>query len=281
MGRLLTDKQAMTVVVLLCLFFVALTCPALAKEERAAAGPVIQGNADDDTPAAENGDANDEDWLAEEQMTPVADPLEPLNRFFFQFNDRLYFWVLKPTATLYSHLVAKTFRIGIRNAFANLLAPARVVNNVLQGKMGNAGVELQRFLLNSTIGVVGLADVAKNEFKLPAKDEDLGQTFGFYGAGPGLYINWPVLGPSNFRDSIGKVGDAFLDPLNYLADNIYVRAAIYGGEQVNYTSLTLGDYELFTKTAIDPYAAVRDAYQQFRQGRIEDKNEQKEGPLHQ
>jgi phospholipid-binding lipoprotein MlaA len=280
MARMPAVKQAMTIIIVtLWLFFGVLICPTMAMEERAAAGPAIQDSTvADDSPTAENADRSDEDWLDEEQVS-LADPLEPLNRVFFHFNDRLYFWVLKPTATLYSHLLAKNIRICIRNVFANLLAPARVVNNVLQGKMENANVELQRFLLNSTIGVVGLADVAKNEFKLRTRDEDLGQTLGFYGAGPVLYINWPVLGPSNVRDSIGKLGDAFLDPLNYLAGNIYVRAAIYGGEKVNSTSLTLGDYELFKETALDPYAAVRDAYEQFRQGRIEDKNEQKEGPL--
>jgi len=275
MGRLLADKQFMTILVKLCLFCVILACPALAQEARDVAD---EATIQDSATAIENGDWTDEDWLEEEQVR-VADPLEPVNRLFFHFNDRLYFWVLKPTATLYSHFVAKDLRICIRNVFANLLAPVRVVNNVLQGKMGNAGVELQRFVLNSTIGVVGLADVAKNEFKLRARDEDLGQTLGFYGAGPGLYINWPILGPSNVRDSIGRLGDAFLDPLNYLAGNIYVRAAIYGGERVNYTSLTLGDYELFKETVIDPYTALRDAYQQFRQGRIEDKNTQKENPI--
>jgi len=275
MGWLRADKQFVTIIVTLCLFCVILVCPALAQEKRDIDDNVAIR---DSAAATEHGDLSDEDWLDEEQVS-VADPLEPVNRFFFHFNDRLYFWVLKPTATLYSHVVAKDIRICIRNAFANLLAPVRVVNNVLQGKMGNAGVELQRFLLNSTIGVVGLADVAKNEFNLRPKDEDLGQTLGFYGAGAGLYINWPILGPSNVRDSIGRLGDAFLDPLNYLAGNIYVRAAIYGGERVNDTSLTLGDYELFKETTIDPYTALRDAYQQFRQGRIEDKNAQKEGPL--
>jgi phospholipid-binding lipoprotein MlaA len=273
MARLLGDRQVMMIVVTLCLFFVIPVCPALAIEESGAAvGPAVQNN------SAANNALGDEDWLDEEEVR-IADPLEPVNRFFFYFNDRLYFLVLKPTATLYSHLLTKDIRICIGNAFANILAPVRVVGNVLQGKMGNATIELQRFVLNSTIGVAGLADVAKNEFKLRPREEDLGQTLGFYGAGPGPYINWPILGPSNVRDSIGMLGDLFLDPLNYLAGNIYVRAAIYGGEKVNYTSLTVGDYELFKETSLDPYTAVRDAYQQFRQGRIEDKNEQKDRPL--
>ncbi len=280
MHLLITDKLATAITVLLCVFLLSmLSFPCLA------AGGVDSGEqaaqdtqAADDWLAEEDDAFDDEDWLEDEPPT-VADPLEPINRFFFHFNDKLYYWILKPTATGYKFILPKGFRISVRNVFANLLAPKRVVNCILQGKVPESGVELGRFAINSTLGILGLFDVAKESFNMEASEEDLGQSLGFYGAGPGIYINWPFLGPSNVRDTIGRVGDAFLDPLNYLVDDFWVRAGIWTGEKVNYTSLTLGDYELFKETALDPYAAVRDAYQQFRQGRIEDKGVDKDNQL--
>jgi len=280
MHLLIADKHAKTIVVILCgLLFSILSYPCPAAEGVDSGEQAARENSASDDWLLEEDDAfEDEDW-SDDELSIVADPLEPINRVFFHFNDKLYFWILKPTATGYKFLFPKGFRISVRNVFANLLAPARVVNNILQGKVPESGVELGRFAINSTIGILGLFDVAKNTYNLEASEEDLGQSLGFYGAGPGFYIHWPILGPSNVRDSIGRFGDAYLDPLNYLAGNIYVRAGIYAGEKVNYTSLTLGDYELFKETALDPYVAVRDAYQQFRQGRVEDKGVDKDNQL--
>jgi len=272
MQLLITAKLAKTIVVILsALLFSLVSYPCLAAEGGGQGELADQDDSASDDWLLEEDDAfEDEDW-SDDELSIVADPLEPINRFFFHFNDKLYFWVLKPTATGYKFIFPKGFRISVRNVFANLLTPARVANNILQGKIPESGVELGRFAINSTLGILGLFDVAKDTYNMEASEEDLGQSLGFYAAGPGFYIHWPVLGPSNVRDSIGRFGDAFVDPLNYLAGNIYVRSAIYAGEKVNYTSLTLGDYELFKETALDPYAAVRDAYQQFRQGRIGDK----------
>ena len=201
----------------------------------------------------------------------IADPLEPMNRFFFEFNDRLYFWVLKPVATGYRTVVAEDVRMSIRDFFHNLLAPVRIVNNLLQGKMENTATEVGRFVINSTLGVAGFGDPAKNEFGLERKEEDLGQTLGVYGAGDGFYICWPLLGPSSLRDSVGFVGDSFLNPLSYvMASDFGAGAATYGGREVNDTSLTLGDYEDFKEAAFDPYIAVRDAYQQYRRNKVTD-----------
>lgn len=213
----------------------------------------------------------EDNWSAEAGMSggaAMADPLEPLNRFFFQFNDKLYFWLLKPVSKIYGRLLAKEIRSSFRNAFDNLLAPVRVANNLLQGKFRGAGVETVRFVVNSTVGIYGLADAARKEFDLAPHDEDLGQTFGVYGVGPGFYINWPVLGPSSLRDSLGQAGDAFLEPFAYLSGDQAVAAAAFGVKKINQISLTPGDYELFVDTALDPYAAVRDAYQQYRQGKV-------------
>lgn len=211
------------------------------------------------------------DELLSEQVI-IADPLEPLNRIFFKFNDKLYYWALKPAATVYSSLVPEDVRVCIRNSFNNLLAPVRIVNNLLQGKVRNSGIELFRFLVNSTLGIAGLGDPAK-DMGLAAAEEDLGQTLGVYGVGEGIYLYWPLFGPSNIRDTLGLIGDSFLDPLTYMGGSQAASAAWKGGRHLNNISLTLGDYELFTSTALDPYAAARNAYSQYRRGRIKDQAE--------
>jgi phospholipid-binding lipoprotein MlaA len=201
----------------------------------------------------------------------VSDPLEPVNRVFFHFNDKFYFWVLKPASHGYAYFIAEDVRMCVRSFLKNLLAPVRIVNNLLQGKVVNSGVETARFVINSTLGVAGLADPAKNEFGLSSKDEDLGQTLGGYGLGEGIYICWPFFGPSNVRDTIGLAGDFFLSPISYLAmSDSGVGVAVQAGREVNNTSLTLGDYEDFKESAIDPYVALRDAYRQYRQKKIRD-----------
>ncbi len=225
----------------------------------------VNTGADDSLPEAEW--ENEWDAVAE----PLADPLEPVNRLFFHFNDKMYYWVLKPVARVYSGLMPDDLQIVVRNFFDNLRSPIRVVSSLLQGKVRDSSVQVARFALNSSVGVIGFGDFAGDVLGLHAPDEDLGQTLGFYGAGGGFYINWPFLGPSNFRDSIGKVGDGYLHPF-FLFD--LDRDVVIAGEileRVNYTALTLGDYENFTETALDPYTAVKDAYQQYRNGLIEDK----------
>ena len=215
---------------------------------------------------------DDEPAFGEERDIGLAsDPLEPINRGFFHFNDKLYFWVVKPASQGYSYLIAEDVRMCVRSFFKNLLAPVRIVNNLLQGKVTNSGVETARFVINSTLGIAGLADPAKNEFGLSSKDEDLGQTMGVYGVGEGIYFCWPFFGPSNVRDTIGLAGDFFLSPVSYLAmSDSGAGVAVEAGREVNNTSLTLGDYEDFKESAIDPYVALRDAYRQYRQKKIRD-----------
>ena len=201
----------------------------------------------------------------------ASDPLEPVNRGFFYFNDKLYFWVVKPASQGYAYLIAEDVRMCVRSFFKNLLAPVRIVNNLLQGKIANSGVETARFVINSTLGIAGLADPAKNEFGLSPKEEDLGQTMGVYGVGEGIYFCWPFFGPSNVRDTIGLAGDFFLTPVSYLAmSDSGAGMAVEAGREVNNTSLVLGDYEDFKESAIDPYVALRDAYRQYRHKKIHD-----------
>jgi phospholipid-binding lipoprotein MlaA len=206
------------------------------------------------------------------QETPppaLADPLEPLNRVLFVVNDKAYFWVMKPVAKGYRAVVPEVVRLSVRNFFANIAMPIRVVNNLLQGKIRNSGVELLRFAINTTAGIGGLFDPAKNDFHLDPRDEDLGQTFGKYGLGHGLYLVLPILGPSSLRDAAGLAGDFFLDPVNNVGDTeVLIGAKALKSE--NEVSLRIGEYEDLTKSALDPYVAVRDAYSQYRAKKVKE-----------
>ncbi len=202
-----------------------------------------------------------------EDIASVADPLEWFNRAMFHFTDKLYFWVLKPVALGYRAVTPKNMRIGVDNFFTNLGAPIRLVNCILQGKTESAEAELARFLYNSTLGVLGFGNPAKNHPKLNPDPEDFGQTLATYGIGDGFYIFWPILGPSTLRDSVGLAGDYFLSPPNYV-DPVELSIAIDAYDRVNTTSLRIGDYESLKKLALDPYEALRNGYIQLRQSRI-------------
>jgi phospholipid-binding lipoprotein MlaA len=212
---------------------------------------------------------------SEEPVEAVADPIEPVNRAFFHFNDKLYFWVLKPVATGYKAVIPEDGRIGVRNFFSNLTTPVRLVNCLLQANPKCAGVETLRFALNTTIGVAGLFDPAKKRFNLEKQDKDFGQTLGIWGMGPVFYIDLPILGPSSLRDGLGYAVDTSFNPQTYLA--IYSVAAGFistGGwvlDKINEASLTLGEYEDLKKAALDPYIALREAYSQYRQNKIRGK----------
>ena len=227
----------------------------------------IDSNSSDDDYMSDDELMNDFDDL-EAPHVSIADPLEPFNRAMFHFNDKLYFWILKPVAKGYGAVVPEPARKGVKNFFKNLLFPVRFVSCVFQGKFNGAGIEVDRFLINSTFGLAGFIDVASDPFDLKEYDEDLGQTLGSYGIGDGFFITWPILGPSSARDTIGDIGDAFLDPLNYVDMETKYNLAIQGFDKVNGTSLRIGEYEDLKKAALDPYVALRDAYYQYRQSEI-------------
>ena len=210
------------------------------------------------------------DPFGEETPPPsIADPLEPLNRVLFVVNDKAYFWVMKPVARGYRAVVPELVRLSVRNFFSNIAMPIRFVNNLLQGKIRSSGVELIRFAINTTAGIGGLFDPAKNDFHFDPRNEDLGQTFGAYGLGHGFYIVLPLLGPSSLRDAAGLAGDFFLDPVNHAGDGDVVVGA-KAVKAVNELSLRIGEYEDLTKSAIDPYVAVRDAYSQYRAKQVKE-----------
>jgi phospholipid-binding lipoprotein MlaA len=217
------------------------------------------------------GDIEVLEKVSEEEKAEIADPLEPFNRAMYHFNDKLYFWLLKPVAQGYGKLVPEPARVGVSNFFANLAFPIRFVNCLLQANFGGAAEELGRFTINTLWGIGGLLDPASSkDINLSKQDEDFGQTLGAYGIGQGFFINWPIFGPSSPRDTVGLVGDAFLTPASYLSP-WYAGAGTRGYGMVNDTSLKIGDYESLKGAAIDPYVAIRDAYVQYRLKKVKRK----------
>jgi phospholipid-binding lipoprotein MlaA len=197
----------------------------------------------------------------------IADPIEPVNRVIFQINDKFYFWLLKPAAQGYNAVVPEPARISVKNFFKNVEMPIRLVNSLLQGKFLGAVTEIARFGINTIIGVVGFFDVAKSRFDLNPQNADFGQTLGIYGMGGLMYIVWPLMGPSTVRETLGLVGDSFLNPVSYI--NPFEAALGVGAyEQINKTSLELGIYEDMKEASVEPYIGVRDAYIQYRNGLI-------------
>ncbi|MFQ5442197.1 MAG: VacJ family lipoprotein [Thermodesulfobacteriota bacterium] len=207
----------------------------------------------------------------EEEILLIADPIEPFNRGTFYINDKLYFWIFRPISVGYGFVVPEKARVGVRRFFTNLAMPMRFVNDVLQFKFKYAGIEMARFVINTTVGVAGFSDPAEKWFHLYLHKEDFGQTLGFYGLGPGVYINWPLFGPSSIRDTVGMVGDLFLNPLTYLFPEDRAVSAgidIYG--RVNETSLNIGIYEHIKRDSLDPYVFIRNAYHQHRENAVKE-----------
>jgi phospholipid-binding lipoprotein MlaA len=222
------------------------------------------------------------DFMAEtpsSERATIADPLEPYNRAMFAFNDRMYFWLLKPVAQGYKVIVPEPARVSVSNFFYNLRYPVRAVSCLLQFDFSCFAIESTRFVINTTLGIAGFFDPASSDPNLRKNDVDLGQTLGIYGVGQGFFFIWPVVGPSSPRDTVGLVGDFFLYPVSYL-DPWYVWLAVRGYQEINATSLVIGDYEAFKEAAIDPYVSMRNAWAQYRQKKVEERGaaEQPEAP---
>jgi phospholipid-binding lipoprotein MlaA len=220
---------------------------------------------------AEAGD-DDFDMLEDEidlQMVDVPDPIEPVNRLMFGFNDVLYFWVISPCAGTCKAILPETVRLAISNFFRNLTTPVRLANCLLQGKGKEACTEVDRFLINTTAGVLGFGDPAKDRFGMEPADEDLGQTLAHFGLANGLYLVLPFFGPSTLRDAAGLAGDQFLNPVRYVKpeENSIAISATKGA---NESTFHIGEYESFKEAAVDPYVAMRQAYIQYRNEKIKE-----------
>lgn len=203
----------------------------------------------------------------------IYDPLEPLNRVIFVFNDKVYFWLLKPVKSTYTFFIPEDFRKCFRNFFNNVASPISFVNNIFQGNFKDAGVVFSRLLINSTAGVFGFADVASTEFNLKPRYADFGQTLGAYGFGEGFYINWPVFGPSHVRGTVGFAGDVFANPVTYINLTPAERVAYSTTKRINSDSLRPVSYEDLVKFSLDPYVSVRQSYYDFRRNILEKRGE--------
>lgn len=217
-------------------------------------------------------DKFDKEFEAEDKVT--YDPLEGYNRWMTSTNDKFYTYVFDPISRGYATIIPKPARVGISNAFHNLKFPIRFANNLLQFKFDASMKELGRFIINSTLGVLGLFDVAKAGGIEP-QEEDFGQTLGYYGVGPGFHIVLPFLGPSNLRDMIGLSVDTAMSPttnasLAYqIPDNAEKSFGLISFEYLNKNSLHPGEYENLKKDALDVYTFFRDTYEQKRAKEIE------------
>jgi phospholipid-binding lipoprotein MlaA len=247
--------------------FILFLLPALSFAEDLQPEKAVENGVSDEY-AAEDDEFDDYlKYEEDEDFEEINDPIEPWNRLVFKFNDKFYELLFKPAAKTYNAVVPEKGRISVRNFFYNLAMPVRFVNDILQFKIKEAGVELARFGVNSTLGIVGLFDVAEKQLDLKKHDEDLGQTLGFLGLGDGFYIVWPFLGPSSLRDTAGLAGDTFLTPINHVSDDEAVYA-LNAYKYLNNGSLRIEDYDDLKESAIDPYTAFKDAYFQYRREQI-------------
>jgi phospholipid-binding lipoprotein MlaA len=198
------------------------------------------------------------------------DPLESVNRVIFELNEILQTILFRPLAELYKFILPDAVEEGIHNILLNLRTPVILANDLLQFEGKRALVTVQRFAINTTIGVAGFMDVAST-MGIPGHSEDFGQTLGAWGVGEGFYLVLPLFGPSNPRDAIGKVADIFLDPLGQWASNTdrdeisYARTGVSG---IDTYSRVMDDLEKLKETSIDYYAAVRSITRQRREAEI-------------
>lgn len=219
---------------------------------------------------------------ADEGAGEEYDPWEPVNAKIFEFNLKVDRYVLKPVAKGYDFVMPDLVQVGISNIFTNLRFAPRFLNNVFQGKLKGAGIEVGRFLINSTVGLAGFFDLA-TKVDLVTPEEDLGQTLGFYGVTPGPYLVVPLLQPFTVRDFVGYVGDVFLNPINWLVTPIIevdgipsviahknrmtssiIQTGSRVGEVVNERSRNLEKFQGVEEATLDLYTAVRNAYLEKR-----------------
>jgi len=196
------------------------------------------------------------------------DPWEPFNEKMFSFNYNMDKYVLKPVAKGYNFVMPDRVQQMIDSGFDNILVVQRVVNNLLQWRPKGAGAEVGRFLINSTLGIGGLFDIAKQEFGLQKTRVDFGQTLGIWGLNPGPFLVLPFLPPLTVRDGIGTAVDGAMDPLSYVLPFIWTRIGMKIGNTINDRSLNLDLYQGFEETTVDLYSAVRNGYLQRRENMI-------------
>jgi phospholipid-binding lipoprotein MlaA len=209
-------------------------------------------------------DPDDTEGLAEFRET--NDPFEPANRAMFEVHEVADRYVLQPVAEAYRDILPQPVRSGIRNVLGNLRAPVILANDLLQGNITRARITLGRFMVNSTLGVAGILDVAR-EWGVPGHSEDFGQTLAVWGAGEGFYMFVPLFGPSSPRDLGGQAVDFAINPLSWLGQGLIVDAAGWtqlGLTVVDTREALLEPIDQVRATSLDPYSTLRSAYRQRR-----------------
>ena len=196
------------------------------------------------------------------------DPLEPMNRKIYKFNETLDQIIVRPAAKAYTSFVPSLVRTGVRNVFTNLGVINTTFNDLLQLKIRNVPVGIARFTSNLILGVGGMFDVA-TEMGIPYYQEDFGQTLGYWGFDSGPYIVLPLLGPSSVRDSLSKPVDFYLDPASHVSDDP-TRWGITGLRIVDTRSKYLNSESMLSNSALDEYSFVRDSWLQRREHQIRD-----------
>ncbi len=213
--------------------------------------------------------ASDPEALAE--FVANNDPMEPLNRGLYEVNNAIDTVALRPAAVAYRTLVPGPVREGVRNALGNLRAPTILMNDLLQGEMDRAGRTATRFLINSTLGIGGIVDVAEWQFGIRGHGEDFGQTLANWGVGEGPFLFLPVLGPSNLRDLTGAGVDAVASPWFWFGQGEVVEILRWvrtGMTVLDAREGVLDTLDTLYATSLDPYATLRSAYRQRRNNEI-------------
>ena len=217
-------------------------------------------------------DSSEDEFSEYDDVGGLSDPFEVMNRAIFTFNDSLRRWLLEPTARSYRKVTPNMFRTGLLNFFNNLLEPTRIINCLLQGRFKAAEEIFLRFALNTTVGVGGLMDPATFD-GMKSYERQFASTLAHYGTGSGPYLVLPLFGPSDLRGTFGLVGDTLTSPLFYVTQGDPLAVlAVKGSNAVNRTSFKLGEYEKMISGSIDPYVAVRDAYEQHQKKRWDNRD---------
>jgi phospholipid-binding lipoprotein MlaA len=199
------------------------------------------------------------------------DPMEPMNRFFFDFNQRLDHHAALPAASFYASSVPSGVRGNVHNVLTNLGGPVNVANDILEAEFSNAGEAGARFLVNTTIGVAGIFDVA-TDWGLPEHSRDFGETLGGYGVGQGPYLVLPFRGPSSVRDFAGGYVDGYFSPLHFVhySGSTYVGLVKSSLGSVDNRSSNIVTYRDIERASVDYYATMRAYYRQRRERQVED-----------
>lgn len=256
--------------------------PVTAAAQQAPASPESPKAGKADQVDEPDGDEPYDPFASPQDVVEEYDPWEPFNVFMFEVNRKIDKYALKPIAKAYNAVLPDDVQRGVQNFFHNIRTGPRLFNNLFQGKLRGAGIELGRFALNTTFGLGGFFDVAKH-MDLDTPDEDFGQTLGFYNVQQGPYLVLPLFPPFTVRDFTGYLMDLALDPINWLVfpiieienvpslvahKNRMTTTIVQLGSRatfiVNERSRTLETFEGVEESTVDLYSAVRNAYLQKR-----------------